>query len=86
MITSDTCWYLPNLPESVICVGGGVIGVELACMFNGIGSRVTILEMLPNVLAPVDNEVRTLLVRSLSKRGITIVTDAKVESITDEGT
>ena len=55
-------------------------------MFNGIGSRVTILEMLPNVLAPVDNEVRTLLVRSLSKRGITIVTDAKVESITDEGT
>ena len=86
VINSDTCWHLPKLPDSIICVGGGVIGVEPACIFNGLGSRVTILEMLPNVLAPVDNEVRTLLVRSLSKRGITIVTDAKVESITDEGT
>jgi dihydrolipoamide dehydrogenase len=85
VINSDTCWHLPKLPDSIICVGGGVIGVELACMFNGLGSRVTILEMLPNMLAPVDNEVRTLLVRSLSKRGITIATDAKVESITDEG-
>lgn len=85
VINSDTCWHLPELPESVICVGGGVIGVELACMFNGLGSQVTIVEMLPNILAPVDDEVRALLVRSLSKRGITIITNAKVESITDEG-
>src|SRR6266700_7081920 len=85
VINSDTCWHLPKLPESVICVGGGVIGVELACMFDGLGSQVTIVEMLPNVLAPVDEEVRILLVRSLSKRGITIATNAKVESIADEG-
>ena len=85
VINSDNCWHLPHLPESVICVGGGVIGVELACMFNGLGSRVTIVEMLPNMLAPVDDEVRTLLVRSLSKRGITMATNAKVESIADEG-
>src|SRR6266496_6398513 len=85
VMNSDTCWHLPKLPESIICVGGGVIGVELACMFNGIGSQVTIVEMLPSVMAPVDDEVRTLLVRALSKRGITIATNAKVESITDEG-
>ncbi len=85
VINSDTCWHLPNLPESVICVGGGVIGVELACMFHGLGSRVTIVEMMPNILAPVDDEVRNLLVRTLGKRGITIATNAKVESITDEG-
>ncbi|MFL5656167.1 MAG: dihydrolipoyl dehydrogenase [Ktedonobacteraceae bacterium] len=85
VINSDTCWHLPKLPESVICVGGGVIGVELACMFHGLGAQVTIIEMLPNVLAPVDDEVRTLLVRAISKRGITIATNAKVESITDEG-
>jgi dihydrolipoamide dehydrogenase len=85
IITSDTCWHLPHLPESVICVGGGVIGIELACMFDGLGSKVTVVEMLPTVLAPVDNEVRTLLVRALSKRGITIATNAKVESIADEG-
>ena len=85
VINSDTCWNLPKTPESIICVGGGVIGVELACMFNAIGSQVTILEMLPNILAPVDEEVRRLLVRILSKRGINIVTGAKVESIADEG-
>ncbi|GAC1344285.1 MAG: dihydrolipoyl dehydrogenase [Ktedonobacteraceae bacterium] len=84
VINSDNCWHLPHLPESLICVGGGVIGVELACMFNGLGSQVTIVEMLPNILTPVDDEVRTLLIRSLSKRGINIVTNAKVETIADE--
>ena len=85
VINSDTCWDLPKTPESIICVGGGAIGVELACMFNALGSKVTILEMLPNILAPVDDEVRRLLVRILSKRGIEIVTGAKVESVADEG-
>jgi dihydrolipoamide dehydrogenase len=85
VINSDTCWDLPKTPDSIICVGGGAIGVELACMFNALGSKVTILEMLPNILAPVDEEVRRLLVRILSKRGIEIVTGAKVESIADEG-
>jgi dihydrolipoamide dehydrogenase len=81
VINSDTCWNLPKTPESIICVGGGIIGFELACMFNALGSKVTVLEMLPNVLAPVDDEVRKLLVRILSKRGIEIVTNAKVEGI-----
>ena len=85
VINSDTCWDLPKTPESIICVGGGVIGVELACMFNALGSKVTIVEMLPNILAPVDDEVRRLLVRILGRRDITIATDARVESITDEG-
>jgi len=85
VMNSDTCWNLPKTPESVICVGGGVIGVELACMFNGLGSQVTIVEMLPTILAPVDEEVRKLLVRLLGKSGITIVTGATVESIADEG-
>ena len=85
VINSDTCWNLPKTPESIICVGGGVIGVELACMFNALGSKVTIVEMLPNILAPVDDEVRRLLVRILGRRGIEIVTGAKVESIADDG-
>jgi len=85
VMNSDTCWNLPATPKSLICVGGGVIGIELACMFNALGSQVTILEMLPDILAPVDEEVRKLLVRILSRRGINIVTGAKVESIADEG-
>ncbi|MGB8346313.1 MAG: dihydrolipoyl dehydrogenase [Ktedonobacteraceae bacterium] len=85
VINSDTCWNLPKVPESLVCVGGGIIGVELACMFDSLGSNVTILEMLPNILAPVDEEVRRLLVRILTKRGINIVANARVESIADEG-
>ena len=85
VMNSDTCWNLPKTPESIICVGGGVIGIELACMFNALGSQVTIVEMLPNILAPVDEEVRKLLVRILGRRGIKIVTGAKVESLADEG-
>ncbi|HET8851686.1 MAG TPA: dihydrolipoyl dehydrogenase [Ktedonobacteraceae bacterium] len=85
VMNSDTCWDLPDTPKSLICVGGGVIGIELACMFDALGSQVTVVEMLPNILAPVDEEVRRLLVRILSKRGINIVTGAKVESIADEG-
>ena len=89
VLNSDNCWDLPKTPDSVICVGGGIIGVELACMFNALGSKVTIVEMLPNILAPVDDDVRRLLVRVLSRRGIEIVTGAKVESlfdIDDDGT
>ncbi|GCF08147.1 dihydrolipoyl dehydrogenase [Dictyobacter arantiisoli] len=84
IMNSDTCWNLSKTPESLICVGGGVIGIELACMFNALGTQVTVIEMLPNILAPVDEEVRKLLVRILSKRGINIVTGTKVESIADE--
>ena len=85
VMNSDTCWNLPKTPESIVCVGGGVIGVELACMFDALGTNVTVVEMLPNILAPVDEEVRKLLVRILSKRGINIVTNSKVESISDDG-
>ncbi len=85
VINSDTCWNLPKKPESLICVGGGVIGIELACMFDALGTEVTVLEMLPQILTPVDEEVRKFLVRILTKRGITIVTGAKVEGIEEDG-
>ncbi|HET8913788.1 MAG TPA: dihydrolipoyl dehydrogenase [Ktedonobacteraceae bacterium] len=84
VMNSDNCWNLPKVPESLICVGGGVIGIELACMFQGLGTKVTVLEMLPDVLAPVDQEVRKLLVRILTRRGINIVTNAKVEAIRED--
>ncbi|HEX7735269.1 MAG TPA: dihydrolipoyl dehydrogenase [Ktedonobacteraceae bacterium] len=85
VVTSDTCWGVTKVPESLICVGGGIIGFELACMYSAFGTKVTIVEMLPNVLTPLDEEVRKLLVRILTKRGIEIVTSAKVEAIQDEG-
>ena len=48
---------MPKVPESLVCIGGGVIAVELACMFNALGTKVTIVEMLPRIIANEDDEV-----------------------------
>ena len=83
VIFSDDALSMPKVPESLVCIGGGVIAVELACMFNAIGTKVTIVEMLPSIIANEDEEVVKALTRSLTKRGIEINTSAKVESISD---
>lgn len=85
VIFSTEALEMKNVPESLVCIGGGVIAVELACMFQALGSKVTIVEMLPSLIANEDEEVSKALTRSLTKRGITVETGAKVESISDAG-
>ena len=83
VIFSDDALSLSSVPSSLVCIGGGVIAVELACMLNAFGTEVTIVEMLPAIIANEDEETRNALARSLTKRGVKIVTGAKVESIED---
>ena len=83
VIFSDDALTLSSVPSSLVCIGGGVIAVELACMLNAFGTEVTIVEMLPAIIANEDEETRNALARSLTKRGVKIVTGAKVESIED---
>ena len=85
VIFSDDAMNMPKVPESLVCIGGGVIAVELACMFDALGTKVTIVEMLPSIIANEDDEVSQALTRSLVKRGIDINTNARVESIADAG-
>jgi dihydrolipoamide dehydrogenase len=85
VIISDDAVSMPKVPESLICIGGGIIGVELACMFHAFGTKVIIVEMLPAIIANEDEEIRRLLHRSLTGRGIEINVNTKVESISDEG-
>lgn len=85
VIFSTEALAMTKVPESLVCIGGGVIAVELACMFHALGSQVTIVEMLPSLIANEDEEVIHALTRSLTKRGITVATGAKVESIADAG-
>ena len=85
VLFSDDALSMDKAPESLICIGGGVIAVELACMFNAFGTKVTIVEMLPSLIANEDEEVAKALTRSLTKRGITVETGAKVETISDAG-
>ncbi|MGD9897225.1 MAG: dihydrolipoyl dehydrogenase [Candidatus Methylacidiphilaceae bacterium] len=67
-------------PESIAIIGGGAIGVEFAYFYSVFGSRVTIIELLPTLLPECDGEVTKGLTRDLAKRGIQILTSAKVES------
>jgi len=62
-----------GLPESLIIVGGGVIGCEFASIFSALGVRVTIVEMLPSILPGVDADVRQVVERAMKRSGIRIL-------------
>jgi dihydrolipoamide dehydrogenase len=79
VLTSREALAIKTLPKSVIILGAGAIGCEFAYFFNAFGSKVTILEMLPQILPVEDAEVAELLKRNFTKQGIEIFTDTKVE-------
>jgi len=68
-------------PENVIIIGGGAIGVEFATVWNGYGSKVTIVEMLPHILPAEDEEVANELAKIYTKRGVQILTGTRVLSV-----
>jgi dihydrolipoamide dehydrogenase len=70
-----------NLPDSVIIIGAGAIGVEFATIWHSYGTDVTIVEMLPRLLPLEDEEISKELAKSFSKQGINILTGHRVESI-----
>lgn len=84
-LTSDELLSLEALPESIVIIGGGVIGLEFASILAALGSSVTVLEFCPEVLPPFDAEVAKRLRMSLKRRGINIVTGACVTRICPGG-
>lgn len=72
---------LKTQPKKMVVVGSGAIGVEFAYFYNTIGTEVTIVEFLPNVVPNEDEEVSKQLERSLKKQGIKIKTNASVEKV-----
>ncbi|MFM9028358.1 MAG: FAD-dependent oxidoreductase, partial [Bacteroidota bacterium] len=72
-------------PKSMVVVGSGAIGVEFAYFYNSIGSKVTIVEFLPNIVPLEDEEVSKQLARSFKKSGIEIMTESSVESVDTSG-
>lgn len=84
VIDSDAALSLAEVPARLAIVGGGVIGVELASVFANAGSRVSIVEMLPEILPPVDAELAAQLRGILTARGLTIKTGAKVLAIEEQ--
>ena len=70
-----------QLPESVVIVGGGVIGLEFATLFNGLGVEVTVIEFLPQILPALDDDIVAMLRADYEKRGVHFMTSTKVEAI-----
>jgi len=79
VITSREALVVKTAPKSILILGAGAIGCEFAYFFNAFGAKVTIIEMLPQILPVEDAEVAELLKRSFTKQGIEIFTDTKVE-------
>ncbi|HAN19732.1 MAG: dihydrolipoyl dehydrogenase [Bacteroidetes bacterium GWC2_33_15] len=76
---------LPKQPKSMIVVGSGAIGSEFANFYNSIGTDVTLVEFLPNIVPNEDEEVSKQLGRSFKKAGIKVMVDSSVESVDTSG-
>ena len=79
--TNSTIFSIKKLPSSMIILGGGPIGVELASAFNRLGVKVAIVEMFPSILFREDRELTDILTKKLADEGIHIITGAKVVRI-----
>ncbi len=95
IITSKQALDLEVIPKRMVILGAGVEGCECASLFSGLGTKVTLVELLPSVLPLEDEEVSTMLERELKKRGVEVKTwttikavdrraDALVVSVADE--
>lgn len=76
---------LEKQPKSMIVVGSGAIGVEFAHFYNAMGTKVTIVEFLPNIVPLEDEDVSKQMERSMKKAGVTIMTNSSVEKIDTSG-
>ena len=69
------------VPESLTIIGGGVIGMEFASIFSNLGSKVTVIEFMKQILPPFDSDIAKRLTQALKKRGVKIITSAAAQKI-----
>ena len=76
---------LPKQPKKLVVVGSGAIGIEFAYFYNALGTEVTVVEYLPNIVPVEDEDVSKQLEKSFKKAGVNIMTNASVESVDTSG-
>ena len=84
-INSKGALQLKEIPKDLVVVGGGVIAVEFATLFNALGSNVTLIQRSKQILSGTESEMALTLQRHLKKEGINILTSTTLKSITEEG-
>ena len=85
VIDSTACLSLDHIPESLLVIGGGVIGLELGSVYLRYGAKVTVVEMLPKLLPLMDGELTGMLQAKLAGQGMEILTGSQVLSVEDTG-
>lgn len=80
-VSSDTMLDLPELPASLVVIGGGVIGLEFASIYSALGTEVTLVEYAPEILPAFDRDVAKRLRSLMQKRGVSIAVGARVTGI-----
>ena len=87
IVTSDDVLRMSALPKDIIVVGAGAVGVEFASFFHDVGVRVTLLEYAPAIVPLEDRDISQVLERSFTRRGITVMTNARFDpaSVSVEG-
>jgi len=85
VISSKEAMILESQPKEMVIIGAGAIGVEFAYIYNAFGTKVTLVEMMPNLLPVEDDEVGAALTKSFKKQGIKCLVDSKVVATKDNG-
>ena len=86
VIDSTACLELDHIPESLLIIGGGVIGLELGSVYLRYGAKVTVIEMMPKLLPGMDGELTALLQAKLAGQGMEIYTESAVQKVEDTKT
>ena len=81
IVTNREILSLTERPEELVVIGGGVIGMEFAAFFSTLGTKVTVVEMLPKILGPLDDEISEMLQKQYEKRGVQFCLRCKVTGI-----
>ncbi len=85
IMTSDEALNLQELPEEILIVGASVVGVEFATIFNQLGSKVTLVEMLPRIVMTEDDEIADLLAKHLKRNGVDLLVGYRVDKVSPPG-
>ncbi len=81
VLTSTELLSIKKIPKSILILGGGVIGCEFACLLADLGTKVTVIEMLPSILPTLDKEISRTLTQYMKKNGVNIITGVPLEKI-----
>ena len=81
IVTNRELLQMMEVPGNLVIIGGGVIGMEFASFFNSIGTKVTVIEMLPKILGPMDQEISAMLQAQYAKKGVEFHLSCKVVAV-----